>query len=197
MKLKMFAPWKERYDKPRQCIKKQRYHFANKGPNNQNFASSPVWMWELTTKKAVKWKLKVFVSSRQILYSLSQQRSPQRLSTYELTLSNCGKTLEHPLHCKESRPVHPKGNEPWILIGKDPDAGKDWGGDGGNRRWDSWMASPTQWTWIWASSRRWWRSGKPGVLLSMGLQRARHDLATEQQQMGENDLKTSIHDLYN
>ena len=79
MKLKMLAPWKESYDKPRQYIKKQRYHFANKGLYSQNFAGSPVWMWELTTKKVMKWKLKVLVSSRQILYSLSQQRSPQKV----------------------------------------------------------------------------------------------------------------------
>ena len=44
MKLKMLAPWKERYEKPRQCIKKQRYHFANKGLYSQNFASSHVRM---------------------------------------------------------------------------------------------------------------------------------------------------------
>ena len=56
------------------------------------------------------------------------------------------------------------------------------GGEGDNRRWDGWMASPTQWTWVWAGSRRWWRTGKPGVLQSVGSQRVRHDLATEQQQ---------------
>ena len=41
--------------------------------------------------------------------------------------------------------------------------------EGGNRGWDDWMASPTQWTWIWANSRRYWRKGKPGVLKSMAL----------------------------
>ena len=51
-----------------------------------------------------------------------------------------------------------------------------------NRGWDGWMASPTQWTWVWASSGRWWRTGKPGVLQSMGSQRVRHDWATEPQQ---------------
>ena len=55
------------------------------------------------------------------------------------------------------------------------------GGEGENRRWDGWMASPTQWPWVWASSWRWWRTGKPGVLQSMGLQRVRHDWVTEQQ----------------
>ena len=42
------------------------------------------------------------------------------------------------------------------------------GGEGGDREWDGWMASLTQWTWVWASSGRWWRTGKPQVLQSMG-----------------------------
>ena len=112
------------------------------------------------------------------------------------------KTLESPLQCKESKPVYPKGNQSWIFIGRTdagaetpvlwpPDAknwltGKDWcrarlkaGGEGDNRGWDSWMASPTQWTWVWASSRRQWRTGKPGMLQSMGSQRVRHNWTTE------------------
>ena len=88
-----------------------------------------------------------------------------------------------------------KGNQPWIFTGMTdakaealilwpPDAKsqltgkKPWcwerlkaGGKGDNRGWDGWMASPTQWTWVSASSGRWWRTGKPGVLQSMGLQR--------------------------
>ena len=58
---------------------------------------------------------------------------------------------------------------------------KAWGA-GGNRGWDSWMSSPTQWTWVWASSRRSWRTRKPGMLQSMGLQKVRHDWMTEQKQ---------------
>ena len=57
------------------------------------------------------------------------------------------------------------------LIGKDPDAGKDWRQEEmGVTGWGSWMASLTQWTWVWANSWRWWRTGKLGVLLTMGLQ---------------------------
>ena len=56
------------------------------------------------------------------------------------------------------------------------------GGEGGSREWDGWMASPMQWTWVWANSRSWWWTGKPGVLQSMGSQRVGHDLKTEQQQ---------------
>ena len=47
---------------------------------------------------------------------------------------------------------------------------------------DGWMASPIQWSWVWASSGRWWRTGKPGVLQSVGSQRVRHDWVTEEQQ---------------
>ena len=112
------------------------------------------------------------------------------------------KTLESPLDCKEIQPVHPKENQSWIfigrtdaeaetpilwspdvknwLIGKDPDAGKDW-------RWEKGMtedemvdiASPTQCTWVWVSSGSWWWTGRPGVLQSMEPQRVRHDRVTE------------------
>ena len=62
---------------------------------------------------------------------------------------------------------------------------KDWrkrlkaGGDGDDRGWDGWMASSTWWTWVWASSRIWWWTGKPGVLQSVGSQRVRHNWVTE------------------
>ena len=88
-------------------------------------------------------------------------------------------TLEGPLDSKEIKPVNPKGNQPWK---------RPWcwerlkaGGEGGNGGWDGWMASPTQWTWILADSRRWLRTGKPGMLQSMGLERVEHDRETEQQ----------------
>ena len=100
--------------------------------------------------------------------------------------------------------INPKGNQSWIFIGrtdaeaetpilwppnvksqfigKDPDAGKDpWcRGEGDDRGWDGWMASLIQWNWVWASSGRWWRTGKPSVLLSMGSQIFRHNWMTEQ-----------------
>ena len=104
------------------------------------------------------------------------------------------KTLESPLDCKEIQPVHPKveKDQSWIfigrtdaeaetpilwapdvknwLVGKDPDAGKDWRQEkGGDRGQDGWMASLTQCTWVWASSGSWWWTGKLGVLQSMSL----------------------------
>ena len=53
------------------------------------------------------------------------------------------------------------------------------GGEGDHRGWDSWMASPTRWTWVWVNSRSWWWTGRPGMLQFMGLQRVGHDWATE------------------
>ena len=111
-------------------------------------------------------------------------------------------TLESPLDCKEIKPVHPKGNQSWIFIGrtdaeaktpilwppdaknwltgKNPDAGKDWRQEEkGTTEDDRWMASPSWLTWVWASSRSWWWTEKPGMLQSMGSQRVGHDWATE------------------
>ena len=53
------------------------------------------------------------------------------------------------------------------------------GGEADDRGWDGWMASPTRWTWVWASSGSWWRTGRPGVLQSMGSQRVRHHRMTK------------------
>ena len=123
----MKCPSVNMYDKPRQCIKKQRHYFAEKGPSSQSygFSSSHVWLSELDYKES--WVLKNWCFWTVVLE----------------------KTLESPLDCKEIQPVHPKGNQSWIftgrtnaeaetpilwspdvnsqLIGKDPDAGKDWG----------------------------------------------------------------------
>ena len=122
----MLASWKKNYDQSRYHIKKQRHYFANKGPSSQSygFSSSRVWMWELGCKESwapKNWWFWTVVSE---------------------------KTLEHPLDCKEIKPVNSKGNQSWIFMGmadveaetpilwppdvknwliwKVPDAGKDW-----------------------------------------------------------------------
>ena len=99
----------------------------------------------------------------------------------------------------------PKGDESWVFIGRtDVEAEtlilwppilwckelthceRPWcweilraGGEGDDRGWDGWMASPTPWTWVWLNSRSWWWTGRPGVLWFMGLQRVGHDWLTE------------------
>ena len=104
----------------------------------------------------------------------------------------CWRRLLRVLDCKEIQPVHPKGNQSWIFIGRTdaeaetpmlwpPDA-KSWhlkrpwcwerlkaGGEGDDRGWDGWMASPTQWPWVWMGSGSWWWTGKPGQPQSLGL----------------------------
>ena len=66
--------------------------------------------------------------------------------------------------------------EKTLMLGKIEDREED------DRGWNGWMASPTQWTWVWENSRSWWWTGKPGMLQSMGSQRLGYNLATEQQQ---------------
>ena len=67
------------------------------------------------------------------------------------------------------------------------------GGEGDDRGWDGWMASPTRWTWVWVDSRSWWWTGRPGVLLFMGSQRVGHDWATE---LNLTDISQMSHILY-
>ena len=96
MKLKILAPLKKSYDQYRQHIKKQGHYFANKSPSSQSYgcSSSYVWMWELDYKES--WALKNWWFLTVVLE----------------------KTLENPLDCKEKQPVHPKGNQSWIFIGR-------------------------------------------------------------------------------
>ena len=124
--IKTLAVWKKSYDQPRQHIQKQRHYFANRGPSSLSygFSSSPVRMRELDCKES--W-------------------APKNWCFWTVVLK---KTLESPLDCKEIQPVHPKGNQAWVFIGrtdaeagatilwppdaknwlsgKDPDAGKHW-----------------------------------------------------------------------
>ena len=89
------------YDQPRQHVKKQRHHFANRGPSSQGygFSSSHVWIWELDYKE--RWV-------------------PKNWCFWTVVLE---KTLESPLDSKEIQPVHPKGNQSWIFVGRtDADA---------------------------------------------------------------------------
>ena len=101
----MPAPWKKSYDQTRQHIKKQRHHFANKGPSSQGygFSSSHVWIWALDYKES--WAQKNWCFWTVVLE----------------------KTLESPLDCKEIQLVHPKGNQSWIFLGRtDAEAEIQW-----------------------------------------------------------------------
>ena len=128
------------------------------------FSSSHVQMWELDHKEG--W---------------SKELMPKNWCFQIVVLE----IVESPLDCKEVKPVNSKRNQPWIFIGRTdakdegpilwpPDA-RSWlitlmlGKIEGRRRrsdrgWDGWMASLTQWTWVWTNSGKWWRTGKPGML---------------------------------
>ena len=161
------------YDQPRQHIKKQRHYFAGKRLSGQSygFSSSHVWMWELDHKES--WVPKNWCFWTEVLE----------------------KILGSPLDSKEIKPINPKGNKSWIFIGRTDTEieiptlwprckelthwKRPWcwerlkaAGEGDNRGWDDWMASLTQWTLVWARSRSWWWTGKPGVLQSMGSQKS-------------------------
>ena len=143
------------------------------------FTSRHVWMWELDYKES--WVVKNW-------------------SFWTVVLK---KTLESPLDCKEIQPVHPKGNQSRILIGRTdaeaetPNTLATWweeltywkrpwcweklkaGGEGDDRGWNGQMASQTRWIWVWLSSGSWWWTGKPAILHSMGSQKVGHNWANE------------------
>ena len=148
---------------------KQRCHFADKCPYSQNYhlSSSHVWMWELDHRE--DWEPKNWCLPTVVLE----------------------KTLERLLDSKEIKQVNSKDSQPQIVIGRtdtkaeaatlttwyeEPTHWKrPWcwerskaRGELGGRRWDGWVASLKQWTWVWANSRRWWRTEKTVVLQSTG-----------------------------
>ena len=177
----MLAPWKESYDQPRQHIKKQRHYFVNKGRPSQGygFSSGHVWMWELGHKES--WALKNWCFWTVVLE----------------------RTLESPLDCKKIQPVHPKGEQSWVFVGKtdaeaetpilcppdvkswliwkDPDAGKDWGQEEKETTVDEMVG----WHCCIEGHGFWWilgvGDGQGGLACqdSWGLKRVRHDWATE------------------
>ena len=126
MKLKDTYSLEENYDQPRWRIENQRHYFANKGPSSQGygFSSDHVWMWELDCEEG-------WVQKNWCFWTVVLEKTP-----------------ESPLDCKEIQPVHSKGDQSWVfigrtdveaeilifwapdgkswLIGKDTDDGRDW-----------------------------------------------------------------------
>ena len=152
--------------------------YTHPSSQGHGFSSGHVWMWELDCEES--W-------------------APKNWCFLTVVLE---KTLESPLDCKEIQPVHPNGDQSWVfigrtdaeaitpilwpphakswLMGKDPDAGRDWGQE------DKGMTEDEMAGWhhrlnghVWVNSGSWWWTGRPGVLWFMGLQRVRHDWVTE------------------
>ena len=175
------ASWQANYDKPRHCVEKQRHYSAVKGPYSQGygFPSGHVQLWELDHKEG---------------------RWPKNWCLWTVVLE---KTPESLLNRKKIKPVNLKEINPeYSLEGlmlrlkrqyfahlmRTADSSKSpWCWERlraereGVRGWDSWMASPIQWTWTWANFGRWWGIGRPGVLQFTGSQRVRDSWVTEQQ----------------
>ena len=173
--LKTLAPWKKSYDQPRRILKSRDITLPTK-VHLVKAMVFPVVMWDYKES----WGLKNWCFWTVVLK----------------------KTLESPLDCKKIQPVHPKGNQSWVVIGstdaeaestilwppdvkswltgKHLDAGEDWRQEveGDDRGLHGWMPSLTQWTWVWASSGSWWWTGKSGMLQCMRSKRVRHAWAT-------------------
>ena len=153
----MIASWQESYDKPRQCVEKQRHYSADKGPNSQGYGlpSGQVGLWELDHKG----------------------RAPKNWCLQTVVLE---RTPESPLNSKEIRPVDLRDWEwSWsssilvIWLKQTTHWKSPWcwerpkaEGEEGIRGWDGWTASLMQWTWTWANygrDREAWRAAVHGV----------------------------------
>ena len=173
---KRLGPPRHHSEKQTHTQKKKTHYFANKGPSSQSgFSNSHVWMWELDHKESWALRIDVFElwcwrrllrvpwtarrSSQSILKEISPEYSLEGLML-KLKLQYFGHqlTLWKRPWCRER-----------LKEGVEREV----------RGWDGWMVSPTRWTWVWASSRSWWWTRKPGVLQSMGSQRVRHNWPNE------------------
>ena len=169
MKLKDVCSLEGNYDQPRQHIKKQRHYFANKGPSSQSygFSSSHEWIWKLDHKQSLHRRinafelwcyrrlLRVLWIARKSNQSILKEISPE-CSLEGLMLKWNSNILV--TWCEEL--THWKRAWYWVRLKEE--------GEGDDRGWDGRMASPTYWTWVWASFRSWWWSWWwPGMLQAM------------------------------
>ena len=184
--------WLQPWNKPRQHIKKQRYHFADKGSSSQSygFSSSHAWVWEWDHREG--WEPRNWCFWTVVLEktpeSLLDSKPGSNQSILKEINQNCGvgedswephglqgdPTSVLGVHWKDwcwswnsntlatwcEEPTHWKRPWCWEILRA--------GGEGDDRGWDGWMALSAQWTRVCANSRRWWRTGNPGVLQSMG-----------------------------
>ena len=143
---KMFVPWKKSYGKPRQCIKNQRHHFANKGLYSQSygFSSRHIQMWELDHKKAECWRndaFELWCWRRLLRVPWTAWRSNQsklKEITHEYSLEGLMLNLQYFDHLM----WRANSLEKTLMLEK-------WrAGERDDRGWDDWMALPTQWAWV-------------------------------------------------
>ena len=153
----MLTPWKESYDQPRQHIKKQRHYFTNKGPPSQSygFSSGHVWMWESNHKES--WEPKngcfdLWWWRRLLRVPWTARRSNQSfLKEISPGCSLEGLILKLKLQYFGHLMWKANSLEKTLMLER-----LETGGEGDDRGFDGWMASPTQWTWVWVNSGGLW-----------------------------------------
>ena len=164
-------PWKENYDKHRQHIKKQKHHFADKDPYSQSydFSSCYMWMWELNCKEVSapkNWCFQIVVLEKTLESPLDSEEINPEYSLEGLMLKLKLQYFGHQIRRADSL-------EKTLMLGKI---------EGRRRRgWQRmrWLNGITDSMDVWVNFRRWWRTGKLGMLQSTGLQIVGHDLASE------------------
>ena len=178
---KMFAPRQESYDKHRQCFEKQKHCSADEGSYSQGSGhpSGPKRVWKelMPLNWPRGWTLGG--AGEDSGESPGQRGDQTSQSQGKATLNArwkdwCWSWSSSILVTWCEQPTHWKGLWCWERLRAE--------GEEDIRGRDGWMASPWQWSWIWANFRRWWGTGRPGMLQSMGSQRVRHTRATEQQE---------------
>ena len=143
--------------KSRQCSKKQRYYFANKGPSSQSygFSSSHMWMWELDHKESwalTNWCFEVWCWRRLLRIPWTARRSNQSiLKEISPGCSLEGLMLKLKLQYFDHLMQRTDSLEKTLMLGK-----IKMGREGDDRGWDGWMASLSQWTWVCVNSGSWW-----------------------------------------
>ena len=165
----MLTPWKESYDHPRQHIEKQRHYFAKK------FHLVKAIVFPVVMYRCESWTVKKAECRRIDAFDLWCWRRLLRVP-WTARRSNQSILKEISPGCSlEGLMLKLKLQYFGLLIWRADSLKRPWcwerlraGGEGDNRGWDGWMASPTQWTWVWANSGRWWKTRKPGMLQSMG-----------------------------
>ena len=171
------------YDQPRQHIQKQRHYFANKGPSRQryDFPSSHVWLWELDYKEC--WALRIDALElwcwRRLLRVPGTARSNQSILK-EINLEYSLEELMLKLKLQYFGHLVQRADllEKTLMLGKiEGRRRRGWQ----RTRWLDGITNSVDNSVVWASSGRWWRTGKPEVLQSMGSQRVGYGWTTEQQ----------------
>ena len=154
---------------PRQHIKKHRHYFANKGPSSQRygFSSGHVWMGELDYKES--WVQKNWCFWTVVLEDSWEPKGLQEDPTSPFWRRSALGILWKDWYWSWN------SNTLTTWCGELTHLKRPWcwerlraGEEGGDRGWDGWMASLTQWAWVWVDPGSWWWTGRPGVLQFMG-----------------------------